>query len=203
MDRKIKTTMKNLEKNNMSSYFVQNKKEALAKLLELVSSGSTIGHGGSKTLEEIDAFRILEKNNCRILKMYGKTKEESLKLRKEIFFCDVFLSSSNAITKDGTLINVDKTGNRIAAITFGPKKVIIISGKNKIVKDEKEAIERIRNIVAPLNAKRLGIKTPCTFTGKCMDCASPKRICCTKIVHGWQNTKGRISIIIVDEKLGY
>ena len=205
MDEIIKETIENLEKNNMPTFFVENKREALVKVIELAEENSVVGFGGSVTIQELNVLQELkDKKGCKILNWIDTaSKEEVQKLKRENFKSDVFLSSTNAITQDGLLVNVDGTGNRTAAITFGPKKVIIIAGKNKIVKNQEEAIERIRNIAAPMNAKRLNKKTPCVETGKCMDCNSPDKICCTTVNHGWQLTKARINIIIINEELGY
>lgn len=204
MDQVITTTMKNLEKNNMKTFFVETKEEALAKILELVPENSTIGFGGSKTLKQIGVFAALEKKSHKLLD-WGRANsgEEAAEIRKQSLFADVYLSSSNAVTQDGKLANIDGTGNRVSAITFGPKKVIIVAGKNKIVENEERAVERIRNVAAPATAKHFGKKTPCVITGKCMDCSSRDRICCTKVVHSWQRVPGRINVILVDEELGY
>ena len=204
MDQAITTTIKNLEKNNLKTFFVETKEEALAKILDSVPENATIGFGGSKTLKQLGVFAALEKKNYKLLD-WGRANsgEEAAEIRKQSLFADVYLSSSNAITQDGKLVNMDGTGNRVSAITFGPEKVIIVAGKNKIVENEEKAVERIRNIAAPATAKHFGKKTPCVITGKCMDCTSKDRICCIKVVHSWQKTPGRITIILVNEDLGY
>lgn len=205
MDETIKNTIKSLEKNNMNAFYVDDKKDAIAKVLELVEENSVVGFGGSITIQDLDILKELkDKKNCTILDwINANSKEEGYELRRDNFKSDVFLASSNAITQNGELINIDGNGNRVAAITFGPNKVIIIAGKNKIVKNKEEGITRIKEIAAPLNAKRLNKKTPCVNTGKCMDCNSPEKICCTTVIHGWQLRKGRINVIIIDEELGY
>lgn len=200
----IAKTMKNLEKNNMKPFFVETKEETLAKILDLIPENATIGFGGSETLKQVGVFAALEKKKYTLLDWgNAKSREQGMEMRKQSLFADIYLSSSNAITQDGKLVNMDGTGNRVSAITFGPKKVIIVAGKNKIVENEEKAVERIRNIAAPITAKRLGKKTPCVLTGKCMDCTSKDRICCTKVVHSWQKAPERINVIIVDEDLGY
>jgi len=199
----IETTIKNLEKNNMNAFFVETRKDAVAKALELIPEGASVGFGGSETLEQIGIFQEIEKRNFKFIdRRNAKTREENIQMRKQTLLADVFLTSSNAVTRDGKLVNVDGTGNRVAAMIFGPEKVIVIVGKNKIVENEDDAIKRIKTIAAPTNAKRLGRKTPCVATGRCMDCNSPERICCTTVVQGWQ-TKPRINVIIVNEELGY
>jgi len=204
MLQSIATTMKNLEKNNMNALFVKTKEEALAKILESIPENTTIGFGGSKTLKQIGVRAALEKRNNKLLDWgNAKSGKEIAEIRKQSLFADVYLSSSNAVTQDGKLVNMDGTGNRVAAITFGPGKVIIVAGKNKIVENEAEAVERIRNIAAPATAKHFGKKTPCAITGKCMDCTSKDRICCVKVVHSWQRNSGRITVILVGEDLGY
>jgi len=205
MDQIIETTIENLEKNNMNAYYAESKEDALAKVLELVENNSVVGFGGSITTQELNIFEELKnKKECTILDWINvNSKGEGYELKRDNFKSDVFISSSNAITEDGKLVNIDGNGNRVAAITFGPNKVIIIAGKNKIVKNQEEGIERIKNVAAPLNAKRLNKKTPCVNTGKCMDCNSPNKICCTTVIHEWQLRKGRINVIIINENLGY
>ena len=186
MDEIIKETIENLEKNNMPTFFVENKREALVKVIELAEENSVVGFGGSVTIQELNVLQELkDKKGCKILNWIDTaSKEEVQKLKRENFKSDVFLSSTNAITQDGLLVNVDGTGNRTAAITFGPKKVIIIAGKNKIVKNQEEAIERIRNIAAPMNAKRLNKKTPCVETGNAWIVTAQTRFVVQQLIMG-------------------
>lgn len=204
LDELIEETIRNLKGNNMQAFYVETKEEAMRKVLGLIPENSTIGFGGSESLKEIKIFQNLKKKSCRILDWVNvNSKEESLEIRRNSFFADFYLSSANAVTQDGKLVNVDGNGNRVAAIAFGPKKVIIVAGKNKLVKNEEEAIERIKNHAAPKNAERLNKETPCRSTKKCMDCRSADRICCVTAITGWQRNKGRIVVILVNEDLGY
>ena len=142
----IKETLENLNKNNMNAFFVQNKKEALEKILEMIPSGSSVGFGGSVTIGELGAYEKLKEKNCKLYDhKYAKTPEEKKEVRKNANNSQYYLCSSNAITKDGKLVNIDGTGNRVSAITFGPENVIIVAGKNKIVEDEEKGLERIKN----------------------------------------------------------
>ena len=133
----------------------------------------------------------------------GISREEMENRFREAFFADVFMTSTNALTMDGCLYNVDGNGNRVAAMIYGPKEVIVIAGMNKIFESEEEAIAHIKNCSAPANAMRLNKKTPCTKTGKCMQCHSPERICSSYVKLGYQGKMNRIKVIIVKENLGY
>ncbi len=204
MDEIITKTIENLKNHNIDAFYVENKEDAVKKVLELIPSNTKIGFGGSMTLKDLNIFNHLREKGCEILDWTDPTKsiEENVKTRKMNFFADYYLSSSNAVTMEGELVNIDGRGNRVAAMTYGPEKVIVIIGKNKIVKDREAAFERIRKTAAPLNAKRLNKKTPCTAKGECQDCNSPDRICRTTVIHNNQYTN-RMSVIIINEDLGY
>ncbi len=173
--------------------------------MSLIREGSSVGLGGSLTVEETGLKSRLKQaeleGKLRLYDQYScKDREESLRIRHLGMDADVFVTGTNAITETGELVNVDGYGNRVCAQILGPRQVIILCGTNKIVKDVPGAIERIRKI-APLNARRLGKKTPCAVTGICSDCDSPDRICnYTTIIH---KGKGKIHIIIVDKALGF
>lgn len=205
MDERVKRTMENLEKNNMEAYYVKNKKELLKKLEELLCEGEVVSCGGSMTLEETGALELLRNGKYQFLDRYkeGLTGEDIKNIYRKSFFADAYLVSTNALTEEGELYNVDGNGNRVAAMLYGPDKVIVIAGVNKIVKDFKEAVDRNREIAAPKNAKRLNRNTPCTKVGHCMDCSSKDRICNEYVLIKRQREKGRIKIIIVEENLGY
>jgi L-lactate utilization protein LutB len=190
-----------LERNNMKTHCVQTKDEARKLAMSMIKKNDVVGVGGSTTLEEcgiIDALRAGYKFLDWNKKLTPLKKEIVL---KKTFFADVFLTGSNAVTEDGKLFNVDGRGNRMAAFMYGPKKVIVVVGKNKIVKDLTEARERMDTVSAPLNAKRLGKKTPCVTAGTCMDCDSPERICRYSVVTE-RLQPGKVDVIIINEDLG-
>ncbi len=192
-----------LNKNGFKAQYVPDKVSATEEILKLVDKGATVGLGGSHTLDALNITEVLQKHGNTVFNHQGLSKEEAFKVRRQEITADVFMSSSNAITLEGDLINVDGTGNRVAAMIFGPGKVIIVAGANKVVKDEAAGRERIKMLAAPLNAARLNRKTPCTATGMCMDCSSPERICnATTIIHR-PLTCTETYVIIIGEALGY
>jgi L-lactate utilization protein LutB len=205
IDARIKRTMESLEKNNISAYRVENEEEALNKIGELIPEGSTIGIGGSMTLFEIGAIDYIRKGNYNVLDRYkeGLTPAEMKEIFRKGFFADAFLTSSNAVTESGELYNVDGNGNRVAAMLFGPDKVIVVVGINKLVKDIEEAALRVEETAAPANNVRLNKTNPCTKIGHCMDCSSEGRICNEYTVIRRQGAKGRLHVIIVNKELGY
>lgn len=199
-----KTVIKNLEKRQIEGYFVPDRKAALDLLLSLIPEGSSIGYGGSVSLSEIGALDALadEKYNL-IRRETAKTQEETEAIFKEILFCDYFLMSSNAVSVDGQLINVDGRGNRVAFLAYGPKNVILVCGMNKIVPDAMAGINRVKTVAAPMNAVRLNRSTPCSVTGICGDCQSPDCICASTVITRRSHVKNRIKVILVGEELGY
>ena len=197
--------VKALEKNNFQAHYAVNRTVAIEKALSLIPAGATIGVGGSWTLKELGIPEQLAKNGHTVYdhNIPGLTMEESLALRRKELLSDVFLSGANAITLDGQLVNTDGSGNRVAAMSFGPKKVIVIVGVNKIVSDLDAAMERIETIAAPINNKRLDRPNPCTITGMCMDCQGSTRICnITSILHK-RPPAIDFHVIIVGEELGF
>lgn len=200
----IQEVMGSLKKNQMEAFYAPNRQEAVKEILALIPEGSTVGYGGSLTLDELGIKEVLKKGDYHFVDRGrpGISAEEMFQLRRQSLLSDVFLCSANAITKDGKLINIDGVGNRLAALTFGPKKVIVVAGINKIVEDVDQGLKRVRNHVAPLHAHRRGWSVPCVHTGYCMDCRSPDRICSIISVVEFQREKGRITIILVGESLG-
>lgn len=201
----IDTTLEALRKNQMQGFFVEDN-TALERLLdELISDGESVSVGGSVTLTETGTLEYLKRRSIRYLDRYapGLTPEETTELFRQALLCDTYVTSTNAITKAGELYNVDGRGNRVAAMTFGPKQVIVIAGVNKLVGDLEEAKQRVRDIAAPANAVRLSRETPCTKTGYCSDCRSPGRICSFYSVTGRQNVKDRIKVILLPDSFGY
>ena len=194
-----------LEKNNMLGFFVNNEVELLELIGKLIPINSTVGCGDSVTLEQTGVFDFLRNGNYCFLDKHrnGITKGEKNEMYIKNFSVNTFVTGTNAVTMDGKIFNIDGNGSRIAPIIYGPKQVIIIIGINKIVNNVDEAIERTRQIAAPLDAKRLKKETPCTKLNKCIDCKHEQRICNDFLLITGQFIKNRIKIIIVNKELGY
>lgn len=209
----IKQTMEALKANNMQPIFAKTKQEAKEIALSFLNKGETVSCGGSVTLAETGIFDALKSGEYNFLdrSKEGLTADDINKIYRDTFFADAYLTSANALTMNGELINVDGNANRVSAILFGPKKVIAVVGANKIVKDVQEGIKRVKQIAAPLNTKRLGKNTPCSKTGVCVGfggnladgCHSPDRICCDYVISAYQRLENRIKVIICQEELGY
>ncbi|AWZ47414.1 lactate utilization protein [Hathewaya limosa] len=202
-EQKILRTIDSLKKNNMNGYLVKDKEELIAKIEELVEEGSVVACGGSMTLQEIGVMEHLKSGRYEFLDRTGLSGDEVKKVYRATFSADAFFSSSNAITENGELYNVDGNGNRVSAMLFGPDKVIIVAGVNKIVKNVEEAVNRNRYIAAPTNSKRLNIDTPCSKLGYCVECNSPKRICKEYTLIKGQIDENRIHVIFLNEEIGY
>ena len=204
-EQKILRTIESINKNNMNGYLVNTKEELIEKIKELVKENSTVSCGGSMSLFEIGVIDHLRSGRYNFLDRYkeGLSKEDITKIFKESFFADAYFASSNAVTEDGKLYNVDGNGNRVAAMLFGPEKVIIVVGVNKIVSNIDEAIKRNKQISAPANAKRLDKITPCSKVGYCMNCKGNDRICREFTVIASQINKDRMHVIFMNENIGY
>lgn len=205
MLKKVDRTIANLEKNNMHGYYVSSIDALHEKIKSLVPENSIVSVGGSMTLFETGVIDLLRNEPYQFLDRYanGLSPDDIKNLYRQSFSADVYFSSTNAITENGELYNVDGSGNRVAAMIYGPDKVIVIAGLNKIVKDLDEAIHRNREIAAPANVKRLNMKTPCHTTGSCSDCKSADRICVAYTTIGFQRMKDRLHVIFVDGIYGY
>lgn len=197
-----------LEKNNFETYVSKDPEEAKSIFFEKIfkiEKPSTLCWGDSLTLYSTHVLEELkQEKNLQVIDPFDSTLtwKEQIDRRKKAFTCDMFLTGTNAVTAKGQLVNLDMVGNRVAALTFGPRKVVLFIGKNKIVKDLDEAFERVKSI-APLNARRHpNMKTPCQKTLQCMDCKSPQRICNTWTITEKSFPKGRIKIILIDQELG-
>jgi L-lactate utilization protein LutB len=197
-------TVQALKKNGFHSIYVESKEEAMNFILYHVNTGTSVGIGGSVTIKSLNIHHnIIEKGAIILDHSEGSTEEEQLEIMRKELTSDVYLCSTNAVTLDGHLINVDGAGNRVAAMTFGPKKIIIIAGVNKIVKDDDTAFERLKFIASPQNNKRLKLNNPCVNSGTCMDCKSEKRICRIYSVVKMKPMRSDISVIIVGDNLGF
>lgn len=194
------TVIKGLESRNMSGYYAANKEEALKKALELIPEGSSIAMGGCMSAVEIGLVDALQKGNYRYL---DRAKMEPREGLLASYDADVFLSSANAMTDDGIIVNIDGNSNRVSCIAQGPRKVVFIVGMNKVCDDLDSAMKRARNVAAPINAQRFEVNTPCKKTGKCFDCKSPDTICCQFLITRFSRHAGRIHVILVDDTLGF
>lgn len=217
MDEMISKTLKALENNNFDVYYAENKQQVCETVKSLLDKGDKITSGGSQSLIESGVWDIITSDdyNFSDRNREGITPEERLAVFKETIGCDKFFCSANAVTQDGDIVNIDGAGNRVSFISFGPKTVIMIVGKNKIVENINEGFLRIKKIAAPKNAVRLKLDTPCAKLGHCVSlekcqnpsmtdgCMSPYRICREYLVTSMQREKGRIKVIICGEDLGY
>ena len=214
----IEKTMEALRKNNMDAYYVQTAAEAKTLVLSLIPKGAVCASGGSVTLVETGILDALKSEDYHYIDRgaAGLSAEEKEAAMVRSMTADCYLVSSNAITEDGTLYNVDGNSNRVSAMLYGPKSVIVVAGVNKLVKNLDEAVQRVKTIAAPKNCKRLGCGTYCFRMGKCVSlesgadnaditdgCMSDARICCNYVVMAHQRQKLRIKVVIVGEELGY
>ncbi len=196
--------VKALESRNMEAYYVKTKEAALAKALELIPEGSSISWGGTMSAQEIGLTDALHKGNYDVYdREQVETREEKEKIAHQALNCDFFIGSTNALSEDGVLVNVDGNANRVAAFAYGPKNVLLIVGMNKVVKTEADAMSRARNEAAPINAQRFGVNTPCVKNGSCFNCKSPQCICCQILITRFSKVPKRTKIILVDENLGF
>lgn len=200
-DKLAEKIIAGLASRNMSGYYVQSKEEALAKALELIPEGSKVTKGGSMSVLEIGLDKALKTGNYD----YCDRDATADKKSAEVFAytADVYLGSSNAITEDGVLINIDGNSNRVSAYAYGPKKLVLIVGMNKVASDVDAAMKRARNEAATINAQRFGLNTPCSRTGACVDCKSPDTICCQFLITRFSRHKDRIHVILVNDSLGF
>ena len=190
-----------LRSRNMEAEYAETKEEALEKALALIPEGSSISMGGSMSVHAIGLSDALKNGNYDFIDRDAyEDKRQAMLLAYD---ADFFLSSCNAMTEDGVLINIDGNANRVSAIAQGPKHVLFIVGMNKVCKDVDHAMKRARNVASPINAQRFGLKTPCTQTGSCMNCKSSDTICCQFLITRYSRHAGRIHVILVNEDLGY
>lgn len=196
--------IKGLESRNMSGYYAANKEDALKKALELIPEGSSVTMGGAMSAHEIGLVEAVKSGNYNFIdRDTAKTPEEKRAAMLAGYDADIFLSSANAMTDDGILVNIDGNSNRVSMIAQGPKKVIFIVGMNKVCDDIDGAMKRARNVAAPINAQRFGLSTPCSKTGSCMNCKSPDTICCQFLITRFSRHKDRIHVILVNDNLGF
>lgn len=195
--------VKNLKARHFDAYYCRNREEALAKALELIPEGASVGWGGSQTCQQIGlldavnhgSYRALDRSKC-------ENAQERERMQREMFGADFFLTGANGLSLDGQMVNIDGTGNRVAAIIYGPENVLVVAGMNKVADDLQDAIRRARTIAAPMNKQRFDIQTPCAVTGTCADCKVEGCICNQIVITRHCRPAGRIKFILVGEDLG-
>lgn len=195
--------VENLQKRGMEGYYCPTSKDAIEKVLELIPEGSSISWGGSETIRSMGLTAKIKEGNFEVYDRDLVQGEEQEELYRKVFSMDCYLTSTNAIAIDGTMVNIDGRSNRIAAIAFGPKNVIVVAGINKVVPTEADAITRAKTWAAPINSARFQGKTPCITTGTCHSCLSPECICNEILITRRSKPNGRIKVIIVGEELGF
>ena len=193
--------IKGLESRNMTGLYAKDKEEALQIALSLIPKGSSVAMGGAMSAHEIGLVEALKTDEYNFVDRDKSEDKRAAMLAA--YDADFFLSSANAMTEDGIIVNIDGNSNRVSAIAQGPKKVLFIVGMNKICPDWDSAMKRARNVAAPINAQRFGLSTPCAKTGSCMDCKSPDTICCQFLITRFSRHEGRITVILVNDNLGF
>jgi L-lactate utilization protein LutB len=203
-ERLAKTVIKNLQRRHIEGFYCPTAKEAVKKVSELIENGSSVTWGGTMTVRNLGIPQALKnRGTLEVLdRDLVETPEEKQAMYLKAFSADVYLSSANAISEDGVIVNIDGNGNRVAAITWGPKKVIFVIGLNKVAQTVEAALARARSTASPINAARFDIKTPCQVDGVCHNCNSADSIC--NYVHFLRNSpRGRHTVVFVGEDLGY
>ena len=193
--------IKGLESRNMTGYYAETKEDALKLALSLIPEGSSVGMGGCMSAEGIGLVDALKSGNYNYIDRDAFEDKRAAMLLT--YDADFFLSSANAVTDDGVIVNIDGNSNRVSAIAQGPKKVLFIVGMNKVTSDIDSAIRRARDVAAVTNAQRFDIGTPCKKTGSCMNCKSPDTICCNFLITRYSRHVGRMHMILVGEDLGF
>ncbi len=193
--------IRGLEQRNMTGYYASDRQSALKQALTLIPEGAAVTMGGCMSAWEIGLVDAVKQGNYRFIDRDAMEDKRAAMLAA--YDADVFLSSANAITEDGILVNIDGNSNRVSAIAQGPKKVLFIIGMNKVCDDIDGAIKRARNVAAPINAQRFDRNTPCAKTGSCLNCKSPDTICCQFLITRFSRHEGRIHVILVNDNLGF
>lgn len=202
-EKRAQQLLKNLKARHFEAWYCETKEDALRKALELIPEGTSVGWGGAMSAVQLGLMDRLRDGNYRVIDR-DKTNgpEERKAAMKRCLLADVFITGANAISMDGEMVNIDGMGNRVAAIVYGPERVIVIAGMNKVVDTLENAVRRARTVAAPMNKQRFSAETPCMITGVCADCKSPGCICNQILVTRNCNPPGRISFVLVGEELG-
>lgn len=204
--QRLETAVKALAKHGFNAFWVETGAEARERVLDMIPLDAHVGFGGSMTMRQIGLVDALRARGNRVGDHWqpGLSREQEMAVRKEHLSCDVYLASSNAVTMEGELINIDGAGNRVAALAFGPPRVIVIAGVNKLVRDIAEGLSRAKNVAAALRARSMSREVPCAYTGRCNDCDSPGRICrITTITERCPSHTPEYTVILVNELLGF
>ena len=192
-----------LNKRRFEAYYCSTAAEAAEKVLELTPKTDVVSWGGAMTVDELGIKQRMAQEGYTLLdRDTAQTPEEKQAIMRQALTCGTFLMSSNAISKDGQLVNIDGNGNRVAAMCFGPRQVVVVAGMNKVLGTLDDAVARARNVAAPANAQRFGVKTPCGLTGQCGDCTSPDCICSKMVITRFCMPERRIKVVLVGEDLG-
>lgn len=209
MDKRIEKLKNALEQNNITVFYADNKEKIADIVKDIVPKGATVSCGGSVSLLESGVSALLKSGYYNFLDRSAVENPEEI--YRKTFSCDTFFTSANAVTKEGVLYNVDGRANRVAATCFGPKEVVFVIGKNKIVDNFDDAVKRVKLIAAPKNTVRLGLDTPCAKLGRCCvpeggigtGCKSPNRICISFVATAFQRDKNKVKVILCEDNLGY
>lgn len=202
-EKRGRILVKNLQNRHFDAYYCANKEEALKKALELIPEGASVGWGGAESCEQIGLMKALKAGNYRAMdRSTAKSPEEREQIMKEMLFGDVFLTGANGLSLDGQMVNIDGTGNRVAAICYGPGMILVVAGMNKVEDTLEAAVTRARTVAAPMNKQRFPNVTPCEVTGTCADCKAEGCICNQIVITRHCRPIGRIKFILVGEDLG-
>jgi len=203
-EKRGKILVKNLQSRHFEAYYCDNKEEALKKALELIPEGATVGWGGAHSAEQIGLMEAVHAGPYRAIdRSLAKSQEEREQMMRDMMFCDVFLTGANGLSLDGQMVNIDGTGNRVAATIYGPKCVIVVAGMNKVEDTLEDAVRRARTVAAPMNNQRFGNDNPCSATGTCGNCKNEKCICNQIVITRHCRPIGRIKFVLVGEELGF
>ncbi|MGM9522605.1 MAG: lactate utilization protein [Oscillospiraceae bacterium] len=206
MENAAQTVIKGLERRNMTGEYCRTADDARAAIARYLVPGSSVSWGRTATLEELGAIDMIYNSGCKVYDRFAfrGDKEKTREIFKESLFCDTYFMSANAISMDGILVNIDGHGGRVAYLAFGPEKVVVVAGMNKVAPDLDSAVKRARNVAAPTNITRQGCTTtPCAGKGKCYNCLSEDCICCQVLITRRSRVKDRIHVILVGERLGF
>lgn len=200
-EKRAQILIKNLQSRLFDAYYCENREEALAKALELIPKGASVGWGGATSAQQIGLLEALHSSDYRFIdRDLAPDREQAM---RECLLADVFITGANALSLTGEMVNIDGMGNRVAAICYGPKSVVVIAGMNKVSDTLEAAVSRARTVAAPMNKQRFAPETPCMITGTCADCKAPGCICNQIVITRNCRPAGRIKFIIVGEELGF
>ncbi len=196
--------IKNFKSRNINVAFFETLEDVKNRIIEMVPADCSVGIGNSKTLKELDISGILRTRGTNVFdKTLAENQEETIRMKKKSLLADWYITGTNAISKEGHIVNIDHSGNRVAAMIYGPDNVIVVVGKNKICDTLDDAVQRVRNVSAPMNARRAGYNPPCLKAGKCVDCKTDERVCFNLVIIEGQFAKDRMKLFIINEELGF